>query len=74
MAKLSRIEVFTIASQLGWVKGTPLTQNQRIGIRSALRAALIRTDTPPTRVFQADGSFRPMTIDEATDNLLEELV
>lgn len=74
MARLLRSDLFTIAKKHGWVKGTPLSTVTRTAILNELRGKLVEADTAPTRVFEADGSFRPMTIKEAADNLLEELV
>ena len=74
MARLTREDVFQLATKLGWKKGEPLNDAQRTAIRNALRGALSAADTAPTRVFDGTGNFRPMTLDEATENLLEELV
>jgi hypothetical protein len=72
--RMTREDLFILAAKHGWEKGKLLTGDKRDLLREELRQALTEADMAPTRVFEADGSFRPMRMDEAVENLLEELV
>lgn len=74
MSRLSRDDIFQLATANGWVKGKELTNAQRNAIRIAMRQALSASDNAPTRVFDGTGTSRAMTTQEAVDNLLEELI
>lgn len=73
MARLSREDLFKIAADKGWTRGAAPTGAQRDALRAAFHEALAASDLAPTRVYDG-GEMRPMTLDEAAENLLEELV
>lgn len=67
---MTRDDFFALATKHGWVRGQGLTSQQRTAISNALRGAL---EGPIATAFVPDPLPRPMTMDEAVANLLEEL-
>lgn len=75
MSRLMRTDIFNIAAENGWEKGKVLPEEAKDVIRTKIKEALRSSDFAPTRVYDGDtGNFRLMTVDEAAENLLEELV
>lgn len=72
--RLTRDDLFGIATLHGWKKGQPLTEPQKESVRQELKTSLQSHDFAPTRVFDGNGGFRLMSLEEAVENLLEELV
>lgn len=69
---MNRPDLFALAKSVGKKDGKPLTPAQRKDLRTLIASKLTADELAQVRVFTASGGGRPMTLEEATDALLEE--
>lgn len=69
---LTRDDLFAMAKAAGWAPGRTITPAQRAALHDALVAVLTGVIADAPRVFD-NPNGRPMTINEATESLIEEV-
>ena len=69
---LTRDDLFAMAKAAGWKPGAKLTPAQRATLNGALTDILTGVIAEAPKVFD-DALGRPMTVNDATTALLEEL-